>query len=107
HRGGNPGFVKVVDKETLAFPNYWGNAMFNTLGNITVNPHAGLLFIDFATGSTLQITGKAFVIWDKNRISKFSGANQLVEYRISQAIETPHAMPLRWRFVAYSAANPG
>ncbi|MGH9446103.1 MAG: pyridoxamine 5'-phosphate oxidase family protein, partial [Terriglobia bacterium] len=37
HRGGNPGFVKVVDKETLAFPNYWGNAMFNTLGNITVN----------------------------------------------------------------------
>lgn len=107
HRGGNPGFVKVMDGETLVFPNYWGNSMFNTLGNITVDSHAGLLFLDFVTGSTLQITGKACVIWDKNRVAEFPGANQLVEYRISQIIETPYAMPLRWRFVAYSAANPG
>lgn len=107
HRGGNPGFVKVMGRETLVFPNYWGNSMFNTLGNITVDSHAGLLFIDFATGSTLQITGKACVIWDKNRVAEFPGANQLVEYQITQAIETLHAMPLRWRFVAYSSANPG
>ncbi|MFZ0661456.1 MAG: pyridoxamine 5'-phosphate oxidase family protein [Acidobacteriaceae bacterium] len=106
HRGGNPGFVEVVDKNTLVFPNYWGNTMFNTLGNITENPHAGLLFIDFATGSTLQITGKAYVIWDKARISRFPGGNQAVEYHVSQAIETPHAIPLRWKFLAYSGANP-
>lgn len=106
HRGGNPGFVKVVDKATLVFPNYWGNSMFNTLGNISLNPHAGLLFVNFTSGSTLQITGKASIDWDKNRVAEFPGANQLVEYRISEVIETPHAIPLRWRFVAYSSANP-
>lgn len=107
HRGGNPGFIKVVDPKTLLFPNYWGNTMFNTLGNLTVNPHAGLLFIDFATGSTLQLTGEGFVIWDKDRLAECAGAIQLVEYRISQVIATPHAIPLRWRFVGYSASNPG
>lgn len=106
HRGGNPGFVEVIDQATLAFPNYWGNTMFNTLGNISLNPHAGLLFLNFNTGSTLQITGKARVIWDQERISKFPGANQVVEYQVNQSVETPHAMPLRWRFIAYSASNP-
>ena len=106
HRGGNPGFVKVVDKATLVFPNYRGNTMFNTLGNISLNPHAGLLFLDFVSGSTLQTTGKASIDWDKNRVAEFPGANQLVEYRISEVIEMLHAMPLRWRFVAYSSANP-
>lgn len=107
HRGGNPGFIKIVDQKTLLFPNYWGNTMFNTLGNLTVDSHAGLLFVDFATGSTLQPTGNGFVIWDKDRIKNFAGAIQLVEYRISQAVATPHAIPLRWRFVGYSASNPG
>lgn len=105
HRGGNPGFVKVMDKTTLVFPNYLGNSMFNTLGNISLNPHAGLLFLDFVSGSTLQITGKACIDWDKNRVAEFPGANQLVEYRICEVIETPHAIPLRWRFAAYSSAN--
>lgn len=106
HRGGNPGFVKVMSRETLVFPNYWGNSMLNTLGNVTVDSHAGLLFIDFDTGSTLQITGTACVIWDPNRVAEFPGANQLVEYRATRVIETPNAIPLRWRFVAYSSANP-
>jgi predicted pyridoxine 5'-phosphate oxidase superfamily flavin-nucleotide-binding protein len=106
HRGGDPGFVKVISNETLVFPNYWGNSMLNTLGNVTVDSHAGLLFIDFDTGSTLQITGNACVIWDKIRVAEFPGANQLVEYRVAQVIETRNAMPLRWRFVAHSSANP-
>ena len=107
HRGGNPGFVKVTGPETLLFPNYWGNSMLNALGNITLDPHAGLLFIDFATGSTLQITGTASVIWDRDRVADFPGANQLVEFRTLQIIEKPNAIPLRWRFVAYSSSNPG
>lgn len=77
------------------------------LGNITLDPHVGLLFIDFDTGSTLQITRKASVIWDKNRVAELPGANQLVEYQVAQVIETHNAMPLRWKFVAYSSANPG
>jgi uncharacterized protein len=107
HRGGNAGFVRVVDKETLLFPNYPGNMMFNTLGNISLDPHAGLVFLEFATGSTLQITGKARIIWDKDRTAEFPGANQAVEYRIKEVIETPAAVPLRWRLREYSSANPG
>lgn len=106
HRGGNPGFVKVTGPNTLAFPNYWGNLMFNTLGNISLDPHAGLLFIDFATGRTLQIAGTARVIWDKKKMERFPGANQLLEYRVDRTIETPHALPLRWRFVGYAGSNP-
>ena len=64
HKGGNPGFVRVVDEKHIAFPDYNGNSMFNTLGNLTVNPHAGLLFIDFDSGRTLQLTGRASIDWN-------------------------------------------
>jgi len=59
HKGGNPGFVRILDERRIAFPDYNGNSMFNTLGNLTVNPHAALLFIDFDSGRTLQLTGRA------------------------------------------------
>ena len=47
YKGGLPGFVRVVDAQTLAFPDYDGNGMFKSLGNILVNPKVGLLFVDF------------------------------------------------------------
>ena len=47
YKGGRPGFVRVVDPQTLAFPSYDGNGMFKSLGNVLVNPHVGILFIDF------------------------------------------------------------
>jgi predicted pyridoxine 5'-phosphate oxidase superfamily flavin-nucleotide-binding protein len=60
HRGGRPGFVRV-DGNQLSIPDYAGNSMFNTLGNLAVNPAAGLLFIDFDTGATLQLCGTAAI----------------------------------------------
>ena len=48
YKGGDPGFVKVLDERTLAFPNYDGNGMYLSMGNVLVNAHVGLLFIDFA-----------------------------------------------------------
>jgi predicted pyridoxine 5'-phosphate oxidase superfamily flavin-nucleotide-binding protein len=60
HRGGSPGFVRV-DGPTLWWPDYPGNDLFNSLGNLTVDDTAALLFIDFATGTTLQLTGTAHV----------------------------------------------
>lgn len=62
HRGGPPGFVRVVDG-ALWWPDYPGNNMFNSLGNLAVNPAAAALFIDFETGATLQISGTAAVMW--------------------------------------------
>ena len=58
HRGGRPGFVRVNDASHLEFPDYAGNAMFNTLGNLVSYPRAGLLFLDFAAGGVLQLTGR-------------------------------------------------
>lgn len=106
HRGGLPGFVQLVNSNKLVFPDYSGNNMFQTFGNLIVNPHAGLLFIDFAQGHTLQLTGKAKVIWDAEKLSEFAGAQRLVEFDIEQVLESKDACSLRWRFGEYSPANP-
>jgi predicted pyridoxine 5'-phosphate oxidase superfamily flavin-nucleotide-binding protein len=63
HRGGRPGFMRV-DGDRIRIPDYAGNNMYNTLGNIAVNPAAGLLFIDFDTGDTLQVSGVAEIDLD-------------------------------------------
>jgi uncharacterized protein len=107
HRGGFPGFVKVLNSSKLLFPDYTGNNMFQTFGNLLVNPNAGLLFIDFAEGDIMQLTGKAKVIWDAERLSEFAGAERLVEYDIEQVLESKNASSLRWRFGEYSPVNPG
>lgn len=62
HRGGPPGFVRV-DGDRLWWPDYPGNNMFNSFGNLAVDPSAALLFIDFDTGATLHVSGRATVEW--------------------------------------------
>ena len=106
HRGGNPGFVTVVEPNTLIWPDYLGNKMFNTLGNIAANPEAGLLFVDFDTGSTLQLTGEAHIICDAAEIAKHNGAERLVSFRIEQVVEIENRLSLRWEFESYSPFNP-
>jgi len=106
HRGGYPGFVQVVSSDRLIFPDYAGNNMFQTFGNLAINPNAGLLWIDFERGHTLQLTGKAAVIWDAERFSTIAGAQRLVEFAIETVLETRHATAFRWRFGDYSPANP-
>lgn len=105
HRGGFPGFVKIVD-DALVWPDYPGNRMFNTLGNITAEPNAGLLFVDFEQGDTLQLTGEAAVIWDEEIVGSLSGAERAVGFRASEVLEIPHATALRWSFGDYSPFNP-
>jgi len=63
HRGGAPGFVRAEERR-IVWPDYSGNNMFNTLGNLAVNPRCGLLFLDFERGRTLQVGGRASVLWD-------------------------------------------
>lgn len=63
HRGGPPGFI-VVEGDRLLLPDYAGNMMYNTLGNIARHPRAGLLVPDFRTGAVLQLTGRASILWD-------------------------------------------
>lgn len=106
HRGGFPGFVQVKDEQTLLWPEYNGNGMFNTLGNLSENPQAGLLFIDFDQGGILQLSGIATIISDQERTAAIPGAERLVEFKIDTVIETQHATPLRGRFTGYSPDNP-
>jgi uncharacterized protein len=64
HRGGPPGFVAVRADGRLCWPDYPGNNLFNSLGNLAVEPAAALLFADFGTGRTLQLSGTAEVEWN-------------------------------------------
>lgn len=108
HRGGEPGFVTVVDDRHLTWPDYVGNAMFLTLGNIHQNPRAGLLVVDWERGSTLQLTGTARVeldIDDEAR-SRHPGAERLVHFELEQVSEVSGASPLRWELEERSPANP-
>lgn len=59
YKGGLPGFVKVVDERTLAIPDYDGNGMYRTWGNVLVNPHVGLLFLDFEQPKRIRVNGEA------------------------------------------------
>lgn len=106
HRGGHPGFVQVLNKRVLMWPDYAGNMMFQTLGNLAVNPKAGLLFLDFNGGGTLQLTGRAAILWDAARRAGFPGAERVVEFHVERVVETAQASSLRWRFVDYSPFNP-
>lgn len=106
HRGGSPGFVRVPDERTILFPDYAGNTMFQTLGNLAANPRCGLLFIDFARGATLQLSGTAEILWDPARIAEFAGAERAVEVRLTEVLERPGALPLRWHLHGYSPFNP-
>ncbi|MDN3022866.1 pyridoxamine 5'-phosphate oxidase family protein [Streptomyces sp. S.PB5] len=97
HRGGNPGFVHVDSPRELSWRDYPGNAMFLTLGNLAADPRAGLLFLDWTTGTALQLTGEARTEF---------GAERRVRFTVTEAVETPAALPLRWSAPEYSPANP-
>jgi predicted pyridoxine 5'-phosphate oxidase superfamily flavin-nucleotide-binding protein len=81
YKGGLPGFVRVVNDRTLAFPHYDGNGMFRSLGNITVNPHVAMLFIDFEEPDRLRINGTATIHYDDPLMTTFPGAQLIVRVR--------------------------
>jgi len=62
HRGGPPGFIDVT-ANTLSWPDYPGNNMFNSLGNLAVDPAAAVLVVDFTTGTTVQVSGTGAIEW--------------------------------------------
>ena len=94
HRGGKPGFVKV-DGSVLTIPDFSGNRHFNTLGNLLVNPCAGLLFIDFETGDLLHLTGSTEILFDGAEVDGFAGAERLWRFKVHSAVRRPRAMKLR------------
>ncbi|MCY7320402.1 MAG: pyridoxamine 5'-phosphate oxidase family protein [Phormidesmis sp. CAN_BIN36] len=102
HRGGKPGFVRIDDDRTLTFPDFAGNLYFNTIGNLMLNPHTGLLFIDFTRGDLLYLTGTAEVIWDSDELHTFAGAERLIRFQVSEGYWVEESLPLHWSDPDYS-----
>ena len=96
HRGGKPGFVRIDADGTLTVPDFSGNNFFNTLGNLAINPRAGLLFADFANGDLLHVAVAADIIWDGAPVEAFAGAQRLLKFRVTEVLRLKRAMPLSW-----------
>lgn len=81
YKGGLPGFVRVVDEATLEIPDYDGNGMYRSWGNVRVNPRIALLFIDFEAPQRLRVNGSAEVILDPAACAAHPGAAFVVRVR--------------------------
>lgn len=107
HRGGNPGFVQVVSDSQLRIPDYAGNGMFNTLGNLSVDPRAGLVFPDFEHSRTLQLTGHAEILWDlDDPHNATGGTGRFWTFSIDNWLQIENALPGTSEFLDYSPHNP-
>jgi predicted pyridoxine 5'-phosphate oxidase superfamily flavin-nucleotide-binding protein len=105
HRGGLPGGLRVDHghgRTRVTLPDYAGNNMFNSLGNIEVHPRAGLLACDFASGDLLSLTGAARVLWDSPDLARFPGAERLLALEIEAHVLLPHALSHTWSAPEYS-----
>jgi uncharacterized protein len=107
HRGGNPGFVQILNERSLRIPDYSGNSLFNTLGNLVVNPHAGLVFFDFAHSRTLQLIGQVVIQWHLDHANDSTGGtHRYWDFVIEQWLETELPQSLNWEFLDFSPHNP-
>jgi len=109
HRGGPPGFVRRSQSpdglhDVLTLPDFTGNAFFNTLGNLLLNPRAGLLFIDGEGRSLLQIAGTARID-DGPAREAFPGAQRLLHIEVECMRRLPGVLPLRWGATTQPAAQ--
>lgn len=84
YKGGDPGFVRVVDDRTIAFPNYDGNGMYVSLGNLAANPHVGLLFVDFQNPRRLRLNGEASLDPNDPLLAEYPEAQAIVRVRVRQ-----------------------
>lgn len=96
HRGGKAGMVEVVNERELLFPDYAGNNYFNTIGNLVMDPAVGLLFVDFANGGVLQLSGQATIDWNSPAVVLRAGAQRLVQVQLEKVIWREKLLPFTW-----------
>ncbi len=96
HRGGPAGFVRIEDDHTLLVPDFRGNKVFMTLGNFMAHPRAGLLFIDFARGDLLTLTGRVEIVWEGAELARIAGAERAWRFHLDAGWRLRDALPLRW-----------
>ena len=106
YKGGDPGFVRVVDEQTVAFPNYDGNGMYISVGNTRVNPHVGLLFVDFEGQNRLRLNGVASVDPGDPLLANYPGAQFVVRVRVRELFANCPRYIHRYKLVERSVYVP-
>ena len=106
YKGGMPGFVRVLNSTTLAFPDYDGNGMFKSLGNILVNPHVGMLFMDFEHPGRMRINGTAIEYDDDPLLCEYPGAQLIVRVQAEQIFPNCPRYIHTMQIVTYSVYTP-
>lgn len=106
YKGGDPGFVRVLDERTLVFPVYNGNGMYLTLGNLSANPRVGMLFIDFESGTRLRLSGEASIDVDDPLIAEYPGAQLVVRVRPREVFANCRRYVHRYTLVERSVFVP-
>jgi len=99
HRGGPVGFVRVIsnssDGAEIIYPEYSGNRLYQTLGNLSVTPSAGLVFPDFDTGAVLYLTGKTEILSGKEAAEYLPRSNLAVKIKVTDSIFVKEGLPFR------------
>ncbi|APG05550.1 pyridoxamine 5'-phosphate oxidase [Luteibacter rhizovicinus DSM 16549] len=107
HRGGGAGFIQIVDEQTLRIPDYHGNSLFNTLGNLQADSRAGLYIPDFANGQSLQLTGTATVEWDQADPDRVTGGTgRFWVFHVAKWILRDAIPRAEWEYLDASPFNP-
>jgi len=106
YKGGMPGFVRILSSTTLAFPDYDGNGMFKSLGNILVNPHVGMLFIDFEHPDRMRLIGTATAQSDDLLLAEYPGAQLIVRVQAEQIFPNCPRYIHKMQIVKYSVYAP-
>lgn len=96
HRGGRPGFLKILNEQTLIFPDYNGNNFFNTIGNIMLDARVALLLPDFKNGDALSFAGRAEIMMDADANAANYGATRMVKVILDHIRRASAALPLRY-----------
>jgi predicted pyridoxine 5'-phosphate oxidase superfamily flavin-nucleotide-binding protein len=107
YKGGLPGFARVVDERTLVFPDYDGNGMFRSLGNVAVNPRVGIVFIDFEEVDRLRLNGTAELRRDDPLLVEFPGATLLVRVTADSIFPNCPRYIHKMKMVEHSVYAPG
>ena len=105
HRGGNPGFVQLMNDKTFRVPDYKGNSMFNTFGNLLLHNKAGIAFWNFNNGQLLHLIGSVHIVWDDTD-KNISDTGRYWEFQIEQWSESLVGRNFTWEFLDYSPHNP-
>ena len=106
YKGGDPGFVRVLDERTIAFPSYDGNGMYLTAGNALVNPNVGLLFIDFERRRRLRLNGVASVDDADPLLADYPEAQLVVRVRATEVFPNCPRYIHQYKLVAHSRFVP-